>query len=76
MVVCNYANENQTNSNINSIERELFSKEVKIGSNVWIDKFVSILPRVKIDNGSIIGSMSLVSKDIPAFSIAVVHQFE
>jgi lipopolysaccharide O-acetyltransferase len=67
----NYTNDNQTSLNTHPIERELFSKEVKIGRNVWIGEFVSILPGVTIGDGSIIGSTSVVSKDIPAFSIAV-----
>jgi lipopolysaccharide O-acetyltransferase len=67
----NYTDENQSNPNTPPIERELFSKEVHIGNNVWIGEFVSILPGVTIGEGSIIGSTSLVSKDIPAFSIAV-----
>jgi lipopolysaccharide O-acetyltransferase len=67
----NYGNENHTNPNTPPIERELFSKEVHIGNNVWIGEFVSILPGVTIGDGSIIGSNSVVSKDIPAFSIAV-----
>ncbi|PHX61738.1 MAG: acetyltransferase [Flavobacteriales bacterium] len=67
----NYANENQSNPNTPPIERELFSKEVHIGNNVWIGEFVSVLPGVTIGEGSIIGSTSVVSKDIPAFSIAV-----
>jgi lipopolysaccharide O-acetyltransferase len=67
----NYANENQSNPNTPPIERELFSREVHIGNNVWIGEFVSILPGVTIGDGSIIGSTSVVSKDIPAFSIAV-----
>lgn len=53
------------------ISRELQSEKVVIGNNVWIGEFVSILPGVKIGNGSIIGAMSVVSKDIPAYSIAV-----
>lgn len=67
----NYANENQSNPNTPPIERELFSKEVHIGNNVWIGEFVSVLPGVTIGEGSIIGSTSVVSKDIPAFCIAV-----
>ena len=49
----------------------MFSKEVHIGNNVWIGEFVSVLPGVTIGEGSIIGSTSEVSKDIPAFFIAV-----
>jgi len=67
----NYTGNNQSSPMTPPIERELFSKEVKIGSNVWIGEFVSILPGVTIGDGSIIGSMSVVTKDIPEFSIAV-----
>jgi lipopolysaccharide O-acetyltransferase len=67
----NYTGDNQSCPMTPPIERELFSREVKIGSNVWIGEFVSILPGVTIGDGSIIGSMSVVTKDIPKYSIAV-----
>jgi lipopolysaccharide O-acetyltransferase len=67
----NYTGDNQSSPMTPPIERELFSREVKIGSNVWIGEFVSILPGVTIGDGSIIGSMSVVTKDIPEYSIAV-----
>jgi lipopolysaccharide O-acetyltransferase len=67
----NYTGDNQSSPMTPPIERELFSREVKIGSNVWIGEFVSILPGVTIGDGSIIGSMSVVTKDIPKYSIAV-----
>ncbi|MDR6968290.1 lipopolysaccharide O-acetyltransferase [Flavobacterium arsenatis] len=51
--------------------RPLHSSKVVIEKNVWIGEFVSILPGVRIGEGSIIGSMSVVNKDIPPFSIAV-----
>jgi len=51
--------------------RPLYSKSVSIEDNVWIGEFVSILPGVTIGKGSIIGSMSVVTKPIPAYSIAV-----
>jgi acetyltransferase-like isoleucine patch superfamily enzyme len=52
-------------------ERKLVSKEVQIGDCVWIGESVSILPGVTVGQGSIIGANSLVSKDIPAYTIAV-----
>jgi lipopolysaccharide O-acetyltransferase len=52
-------------------ERKLYSKEVIIEKNVWIGEFVAILSGVTIGEGSIIGAMSVVNKDIPPFSIAV-----
>ena len=67
----NYTGDNQSSPITPPIERELFSREVKIGSNVWIGEFVSILPGVTIGDGSIIGSMSVVTKDIPEYSIAI-----
>lgn len=53
------------------IDRELYSTPIIIEDNVWIGEFVSILPGVKIGKGSIIGSNSVVSRDIPDFVIAV-----
>jgi lipopolysaccharide O-acetyltransferase len=52
-------------------DRPLYHKPVVIEDNVWIGEFVSILPGVTIGKGAIIGTMSVVSKDIPAYSIAV-----
>jgi lipopolysaccharide O-acetyltransferase len=51
--------------------RKIVSKEVIIEDNVWIGEFVSVLPGVRIGKGSIIGSMSVVTKDIPPNTIAV-----
>lgn len=53
------------------IKRELQFADVIIEDNVWIGEFVSILPGVVIGRGSIIGTMSVVTKSIPPFSIAV-----
>jgi len=52
-------------------DRELSFSTVTIEDNVWLGEFVVVLPGVTIGRGSIIGSMSVVSKSIPAFSIAV-----
>lgn len=46
-------------------------KDVIIKDNVWIGEFVSILPGVTIGEGSIIGTMSVVTKSIPSNCIAV-----
>jgi len=53
------------------IERPIYSKPVIIKRNVWIGEFVSILPGVTIGEGTVIGSMSVVTKSIPANSIAL-----
>lgn len=52
-------------------DRALSYKPVTIEDNVWIGEFVSVLPGVKIGKGSIIGTMSVVTKDIPPYCIAV-----
>lgn len=41
-----------------------------IGNDVWIGQNVTILPGVHIGDGAIIGANSVVSKDIPPYSIA------
>ena len=45
-------------------------KNVKIESNVWLGDRVIILPGVTIGEGSIIQAGSVVTQDIPAFSIS------
>lgn len=40
-----------------------------IGNDVWIGYEATIMPGVKIGDGAIIASKSVVTKDIPAYSI-------
>ena len=47
-----------------------YAKKVKIGSNVWVGAGVHINPGVTIGDNTIIGSGSVVTKDIPANVIA------
>jgi len=47
------------------------SKPISIGENAWIGSGAMILPGVDIGPGAIIGARSVVTKDIPAFSVAV-----
>ena len=42
-----------------------------VGSDVWIGEGVKILAGITIGNGAIIGAGSIVTKDIPAYSISV-----
>ena len=42
---------------------------VFIGDNVWIGDKVTILPGVKIGDGAVIGANSVVTKDVPAYSV-------
>lgn len=44
---------------------------VTIGNNVWIGGHVCIMPGVTIGDGAVIGAGSVVTKDIPANSLAV-----
>jgi len=52
-------------------ERPLMAAPVVIEDDVWLGEFVSVLPGVRIGKGSIIGTMSTVTRDIPPYSIAV-----
>lgn len=63
-------------STINSLivpplKRSLYSKgPISIGENVWIGDKVSVLAGVTIGEGAIIAANSVVTKDVPPFSIA------
>ena len=41
-----------------------------IGNDVWIGQHVTVLPGVHIGDGAIIGANSVVTKDVPAYTIA------
>ena len=51
--------------------RMIKTKEIVIKKNAWIGARVSILPGVTIGENAIVGTGSIVTKDIPANSIAV-----
>jgi maltose O-acetyltransferase len=50
-----------------SVER----RPIIIGNDVWIGTRVIIMPGVKIGDGSVIGAGSIVTKDVPPYSVAV-----
>lgn len=41
-----------------------------IGRNVWIGDKVTILPNIKIGDGAIIAANAVITRDVPAYSIA------
>ena len=47
-----------------------YSLPVHIGENVWIGANVTVLPGVTIGDNAVIGANSLVTKDIPANTVA------
>lgn len=52
-------------------ERSMYSKgPVVIGNNVWLGNNVCVMPGVTIGDGAIIGANSVVTHDIPAYSVA------
>lgn len=51
-------------------ERPLYSKgPVTIGNNVWLGNNVCIMPGVTIGDGVIVGANSVVTHDVPAYSV-------
>ncbi len=51
--------------------RPLFSKgPVTIGNNVWIGQNACIMPGVTIGDGAIVAANSVVTHDVPAYSVA------
>ena len=53
------------------MDQALSSSPVSIGDGCWIGERVIVLPGVSIGAGAIIGAASVVSKDIPAHTIAL-----
>lgn len=53
-------------------DRGLYTKgPITIGDDVWIGNNVCILSGVSIGNGAVIGANSVVTSDVPAYSLAV-----
>ena len=51
-------------------------RDIEIGDNVWIGVDVIVLPGISIEEGAIIQSGSVVTKDIPKGAIAGGHPVE
>ncbi len=54
-----------------SKEQDLKIGEVRIGADSWIAYGACVLPNVTIGRHCIIGALSVVNRDIPAYSLAV-----
>ncbi len=52
------------------------SKPVIIGDKVWLTEQCTVMPGVKIGDGAIIGALSLVIRNVPAYSLASGHPAE
>lgn len=48
-----------------------YAYPIKVGNNVWIGGNVAVLPGVTIGDNCVIGAGSIVTKDIPPYSVAV-----
>jgi len=61
----------ETNSYIIDAPWDTSKGAIEIGDDVWIGANCVILPGIKIGRGAVIGAGSIVTKDVPAFSICV-----
>ena len=66
-----YKGENQSNPSQKPVERDLDTKAVTIGNNVWIGENVVILPGCRIGSGCIIGANSVIKNNFEDNSIIV-----
>lgn len=60
---------NYSNREIPIVKQGMYSKPIKIGKDCWIGARVMILPGIEIGDGCIIGANSVVTKDIPSYSV-------
>jgi acetyltransferase-like isoleucine patch superfamily enzyme len=49
----------------------LVQKPINIGKDVWLGAATVVLPGVSIGDGAVIGAGAVVTKDVPAFTIAI-----
>ncbi|MBI9062164.1 MAG: glycosyltransferase [Marinilabiliaceae bacterium] len=66
-----YSTAKQNGMTLSNYDKIKETKTINIGHDVFIGMNVSILDGVSIGNGAIIGAGAVVSKDIPAYAIAV-----
>lgn len=57
-------------SNLGMTKEDMPEKgDTIIGNDVWIGRKAHIMPGIKIGNGAIIGSYSVVTKDVPPYAV-------
>ena len=47
-----------------------FKGDTVVGNDVWLGQNVTVLPGVRIGDGAVIGSNSVVARDIPPYTVA------
>ncbi len=62
-------NHNFTNLTIPIKEQDYYGAPIEIGKDCWIGRGCMILPGVIIGDGVIIGANSVVTKDVPSYSV-------
>lgn len=66
-----HGNTDYASLHIKPNDRDVVSKgPVVIGNNVWIGDKATILPGVTIGDGAVIAANAVVTKDVPAYSVA------
>jgi len=66
-----YKGEFHSDPAIPPVKRDLISSPIIIGNNCWFGDRVFIMPGVTIGDGVVVGAGSIVTKDLPANSLAV-----
>jgi lipopolysaccharide O-acetyltransferase len=66
-----YKGKFHSDPSIPPVKRDLVSSPIVIGNNCWFGDRVFIMPGVTIGDGVVVGAGSIVTKDIPANSLAV-----
>ncbi len=51
------------------IDAEVLARPIRIGRNVWIGFDACVLPGVTIGEGAIVGARSVVTQDVPPYSV-------
>jgi putative colanic acid biosynthesis acetyltransferase WcaF len=55
------------------LRRPLIARPITIGDHCWIAAESMVMPGINIAEGSVIGARSLVTKDMPSWSVCAGH---